>query len=284
MRPEEPLAMARDVAARLGEVEGVVAVALGGSRARGLAQDNSDIDLGIYYRAPNPPRVDCLRRLARELHGGDSPAEVTDLGEWGPWVNGGAWLQIGDHKVDWLYRDLDRILQVIEDCFRGVVSCDYYLGHPHGFHNHIYLAEIHYCQPLQDRFAVLDELKKGLNSYPEAMRTALTTRYLYDASFMLNLARPTSARCDVFHASGCLFRCAAAVIQVLFALNNAYFMNEKGALRLIESFPTKPNAFSARVRNILANPGQDSASLQTNVAAMDALIAETRSLAKDAIS
>jgi hypothetical protein len=45
-------------------------------------------------------------------------------------------------------------------------------------------------------------------------------------------------------------------------------MNEKGALRLIESFPTKPNAFSARVRNILANPGQDSA-LQTNVAAMD---------------
>ena len=282
-RPIEPLTMARDVAARLAEIQGVVAVALGGSRARESAHDNSDVDLGIYYRASNPPPVERLRDLAREIHGGDSPAEVTGLGEWGPWVNGGAWLQVQEHKVDWLYRDIDRVMRVIEECFQGAVTCDYYLGHPHGFHNHIYLAEVFYCHPLQDRLAVLDRLKERLSTYPPAMKTALITKFLYDARFMLELARPTSARCDVFHVSGCLFRCAAALVQVLFALNEMYFLNEKGALSAIESLPIKPDAFPARVRRILASPGQDADTLHTGVAAMDTLIAETDTLAKAAI-
>ena len=283
-RPTGPLRIARDAAARLAEIENVVAVALGGSQARGAAHSNSDVDLGIYYRASNPPPVERLRSLARKLHSGDSPAQVTNLGDWGPWVNGGAWLEIQGHKVDWLYRDIDHVLRVIDDCSRGVVTCDYYLGHPHGFHNHIYLAEIHYCHPLRDRLAVLERLKERLNVYPAAMKTALVTKFLYDARFMLDLARPSSARCDVFHVSGCLFRSAAAMVQVLFALNNAYFINEKGALSAIESFPIKPDAFPTRVRDILANPGKDFDSLHAGVAAMNALIAETRSLAKATIS
>jgi predicted nucleotidyltransferase len=282
-RPIEPLRIAREVAARLAEIPGVVAVALGGSRARG-ADDNSDVDLGIYYRASNPPPVERLRSLAREIHRGDSPAEVTGLGEWGPWVNGGAWLQVQGRKVDWLYRDIDRVMRVIEECLRGVVTCDYYLGHPHGFHNHIYLAEVYYCHPLQDHLAVLDRLKERLRIYPSAMKTALMTKFLYEARFMLELARPGSVRCDVFHVSGCLFRCAAALVQVLFALNEMYFMNEKGALSAIKSFPIKPDAFPARVRSILASPGHDADTLHTGVAAMDTLIAETYALAKAAIS
>src|SRR6058998_1775804 len=136
----EPLSIADLVAARLGEIRGVTAVALGGSRARGTAEADSDIYLGIYYQPSRPPSLELLRQLARDLHSGDSSAEVTDFGEWGPWVNGGAWLRIQGLEVDWLYRDLQRVSNVVVDCTRGVVACDYYLGHPHGFHSHIYLA------------------------------------------------------------------------------------------------------------------------------------------------
>lgn len=198
------------------------------------------VDLGIYYQPSNPPSLEQLRRLACELHSGDFPSEVTGFGEWGAWVNGGAWLKIQGFKVDWLYRDLERVSQVIADCAQGVITCDYYLGHPHGFHSHIYLAEIHCCHPLLDPLGVLAQLKQRVSVYPAPLRTSLVTKFLYDASFMLELTRPAATRSDVFHVSGCLFRCAAAMVQVLFALNETYFMNEKGALSTIDSFPVKP--------------------------------------------
>ena len=46
--------LAERVSARLGEKEGVVAVALVGSWARGEASPDSDVDLGIYY-GPDAP-------------------------------------------------------------------------------------------------------------------------------------------------------------------------------------------------------------------------------------
>jgi predicted nucleotidyltransferase len=278
--PGEFLSVAESVALRLGEIERVVAVALGGSCARGTAEKDSDLDLGIYYRSSKPPSVELFRRLACDLQTEGSPAEVTDFGEWGPWVNGGAWLRIHGLKVDWLYRDLERVSKVINDCSRGVVSCDYYLGHPHGFHNHIYLAEIHYCRPLHDPSGVLRELKESIRVYPKRLQQALVAKFLYDANFMLELARSTASRGDVFHVSGCLFRCAAALVQVLFALNETYFMNEKGAVRIADSLSVKPPSFSSRITGILSRPGELSDALQTRIDEMAALITEMRSLAK----
>jgi hypothetical protein len=169
-------------------------------------------------------------------------------------------------------------VRVIGDCVGGVVTCDYYLGHPHGFHNHIYLAEIYYCRALFDPGGVLDQLKKRVSSYPTPMKAALVATFLYDADFMLELARPAASRSDIFHVSGCLFRCAAAIVQVLFALNETYFMNEKGAVRAIDSFSIKPRAFSSRVQEVLGSLSLGS--LQDRLAEMAALIAETRLLAK----
>jgi hypothetical protein len=51
------LELARRIAARLGEIEGVVAVALGGSWARGEAHPGSDVDLGIRYRDEHVLRI-----------------------------------------------------------------------------------------------------------------------------------------------------------------------------------------------------------------------------------
>lgn len=40
---------------RLQSVEGIVAIALDGSRARGNHTPKSDVDLGLYYQPENPP-------------------------------------------------------------------------------------------------------------------------------------------------------------------------------------------------------------------------------------
>lgn len=70
-------------------IEGVVAVALGGSWARGEARAGSDVDLGIYYRDEHRPPVEKLHRLAEDLGYRDPTVPITDFGGWGPWINGG---------------------------------------------------------------------------------------------------------------------------------------------------------------------------------------------------
>ncbi len=255
---------------------------LGGSHARGTADTGSDIDLGIYYSPAHRPSFGRLQQLGREIHSGDSPPRVFDLGEWGPWENGGAWLRIRDVDVDWIYRDLEWVSNVIEGCTRGLASYHYEPSQPHGFKNYIYLGEVHYCQPLFDPTGVLAELKERISVYPPPLKQAIVTDFLFEADFMLELARPAASRSDMFYVSGCRFRCAAALVQVLFALNETYFMSEKDAVRIIDSFPLKPPNFSARITSILGSPGQCTDSLRSSLAGMDALVSEIRHLAEDA--
>jgi Nucleotidyltransferase domain len=70
---------------RLAEVQGVVAVALGGSRAQGTEQPDSDWDFGLYYEDTIDP--DEIRALGY-------PGTVVAPGEWAYPMNGGAWLSI----------------------------------------------------------------------------------------------------------------------------------------------------------------------------------------------
>jgi hypothetical protein len=67
-------AFGRWVAERAVAVPGVVAVALGGSRAQGLHRPDSDWDFGLYYRGRLDP--DDVRALGW-------PGTVFAPGEWG---------------------------------------------------------------------------------------------------------------------------------------------------------------------------------------------------------
>ena len=89
MMDRHRLELAEHVAGRLGRIEGVAAVALGGSMARRETHPDSDIDLGIYYSPDNPPSIVELRRLAEELDDRHPKDAATNLWEWGPWINGG---------------------------------------------------------------------------------------------------------------------------------------------------------------------------------------------------
>ena len=57
--------VALQVAERLRTLNGVAAVVLGGSVARGNADARSDVDLGLYYDPARPFAVPALREIAR---------------------------------------------------------------------------------------------------------------------------------------------------------------------------------------------------------------------------
>lgn len=264
--------IARMVSGRLSELDGVEAIVLGGSLARGEAFPDSDIDLGVYYRDANRPEVEELRLLARDLGLRDPDQPATDFGGWGPWINGGAWLLVGERPVDWLYREIGRVTGVVEQCRSGRPDIHYQVGHPHGFYTHIYLGEIFYCTPLYDPNETMRDLKRMVEEYPQPLREALLRKQLWEARFALETCRKSAARGDAFYVSGCLFRSAACMTQALFALNGRYLVNEKGAVAASYSLPLRPPDFAGTVVSVLAGIGGSPEGLISSVRRFEALL------------
>ncbi len=259
------LELAARVADRLAGIPGVVAVALGGSVATGTDDEDSDLDLGVYYRPESCPAVGDLRALARELDDSHAADLATDFGEWGPWINGGAWLTVEGRRVDWLYRDLDRVEAVIADCLAGVFATDYQPGHPHGFHNHMYHAEVREAAVLADPGGELGALKERVSGYPQALRRTVVKRSLWEAGFSLGMATTAAHRGDAAYVAGCCFRTVACLVQALFALNERSFRNEKGSVQAVDGFALCPPDFTAIANRVLGSVGGTPAALDRSV-------------------
>jgi Nucleotidyltransferase domain len=267
----------RRVVVRLSRIEGIRALALGGSRARGSAREDSDIDLALYYDPVAPFAIAELDAAACELDDRHASGLVTTVGAWGAGVNGGGWLLIGGHQVDLLYRDLGRVRAVIERCVHGEIDAVYQLGHPLGFQNQIYAGEIHVCRMLHDPAAELKALKQLLAAYPPPMRRALIDKHLFDAQFEIEIAAGPATRSDIAYVSQCLARAAGFMVLVLHALNERFFLNEKNAFIESRTFALHPQDFHHAVERILGRPGDSAAELIQSVAAMRAVAHDLRS-------
>jgi predicted nucleotidyltransferase len=276
--------LAQQMATLLGSIKGVVAVVLGGSRARGEAHPSSDLDLGIYYHPGHPPSIEALREVAHRLDDRHTSDAVTDLGEWEPWINGGAWLRIEGQKVDWLYRDLTQVAESIEQSRRGNVAVSYQPGHPFGFPSYLYMGEVALCLPLYDPQSEIAALKALTTPYPAALQQAIVEKFLWEAGFALATARSSGERGDVSYVAGCLFRCVSCLVQVLFALNERYLINEKGALAIVERFPVWPPDFTAIVEDILGRPGTSPSELRESLQRMEGMVEAVRCLTGESTS
>ncbi len=273
--------LAPRIAGRLGEIEGVVSVVMGGSRARGEALPGSDIDLGIYYREEHPPSLEELHILAEEL-GYRHPGErVTDFGGWGPWINGGAWLQVEGQPVDWLFGEIGQVTRIVEACRAGKTAAHYQPGHPHGFHEHFYLGQVHYSHPLYDPEGVLASLKSLTASYPPLLKETLIRKQVWEARFALETCRKPAKRGDAHYVAGCFFRCAFCMAQALFALNERYMVNEKGSISSTTSLPISTADFESTVHSTLAHPGESPDQLENRLGRLEILLRTVETLCRD---
>lgn len=262
----------------LRDVPNVVAIVLGGSYASGLAKSNSDLDIGLYYRESSPFPIGHVRSAAEKVSIPESVPIVTGLYEWGPWVNGGAWINTPAGKVDFLYRNLDQVQAVIDEGHRGVWRHDYDQQPPFGFRSVVYFGEIEICVPLHDPEGEIGRLKQLIAEYPAALKDRIVQDCLWGAEFSLLSCRQFSDSSDTCNAVGCMTRVSQFLIHVLFALNRRYFLSDKSANGLIDTFPIRPNDFTSRLANVLASPGLHSAELNKSIESLNALWLDTVNL------
>lgn len=262
----------------LSSVEGVAAIVLGGSYARGTAHAGSDLDLGLYYSPSTPFSIEAIQQIARELSANDQPV-VTDFYGWGPWVNGGAWIQTTAGEIDFIYRNLEQVERTIQEAAAGEWQHDYSQQPTFGFYSVIYLAETRVCVPLYDPDGVIARLKQVAQTYPPQLQQRIIGDSLWAAEFAFWFARQHAAAGDVYNTVGCLTRITGYLTQSLFALNGEYFISDKRVMDAIAGFDLCPAKYAERVNELLAHPGATSGELIGTVSGLQDMWQEVVKLA-----
>jgi predicted nucleotidyltransferase len=195
---------------RLADLPGVVAVSLGGSRARGTHRPDSDWDIGLYYRGSFDARF--LAELGFDGH-------VAQPGEWGRIVNGGAWLSVEGEPVDVLLRDLDVIDVWRADAEDGRFDIDNVEGHVAGLPTYTPVGEMGVNRVLVGQLPGV--------GYPPALREAAEARWRWNAGFSLMFAEQYAQRGDRVLASGMMARAAVQTAHAVKAGRGQWVLNEK---------------------------------------------------------
>lgn len=264
---------------RLKSVHGLRAIVLGGSYASGSHRPDSDIDIGLYYDENQPLDIEHIRSIASLLNDAPNPT-VTDLGGWGTWVNGGAWLTIQGQHVDFLYRNIGFVSSTIDDCNRGIIRSDYWQQPAYGFHSFMYCTETAICQPLYDPDHVIEQLKVKVARYSPQLKHVIIKNFLWAARFTLDNTYKSAARGEVYIVTGCLTRAIHCLVQVLYAINETYYLSEKRLAIDLTSFSIQPKHFLERSYTLLGAVGTTNAQLQEALAKTEALYNELATLGR----
>jgi hypothetical protein len=197
-----------DLVDELAAMPGVVAVVLGGSRAYGGEDAQSDWDLGVYYRGA----IDTSPIAARST--------VHPPGSWGRIMNGGAWLTLDGTKVDVLLRDLDIVEHWSRQALDGIYEVDALLGYLAGVPTYSLLAERALCRVLRGTLPTV-------GAFPEPLAKTGNERWSFHSRFSFEYARMHAARGDLV---GVLGQTAKAVIEHAHARlceRRVWVLNEK---------------------------------------------------------
>jgi predicted nucleotidyltransferase len=199
------------LAAQLAALPGVEAVVLGGSRATGTARPDSNWDLGLYARG----RVDAdaIRALGH-------PGYVSEPGEWGPLINGGAWLTVDGVAVDVLYRDLDVVERRVADANAGRFAILDQNGYAVGAPTYMSVGELAVAEPIHGRLP--------RPAFPDALAASAPARWEGRAGVSLFFAETHT---DPIARTAMLANAVLSAAHARLAARREWVFNEK---RLVE--------------------------------------------------
>ncbi|GAB3458483.1 nucleotidyltransferase domain-containing protein [Streptomonospora sediminis] len=215
MRISDDTEFCDHVSQTLAQLNGVRAVALGGSRATGTNATDSDWDFAIYYRNRFDPE---------DLRAIGWPGEVSEIGGWGGGVfNGGAWVEADGRHVDVHYRDLDDVEYRIAEARKGRFDVEMLPFHRAGIPTYLVVAELALTEVLHG------ELPRP--EFPDELRRQAPERWWNQAKFELVYGRNSYAeRGHLTGTAGAIATAATQAAHAVLAARATWVTNEKRLL------------------------------------------------------
>lgn len=233
------------VSAAYGDLPGVVAVAMAGSRQAGTEDDRSDLDLYVY--SPEPVPLAARREIAARFAARAARAEIGNAfwepgDEWEDRATGVA-VDVIFRSPDWIEDELDRVL-VRHEASVGYTTSLWF--------------NVLYSAPLVDPGGWFQHLQRRASvPYPEPLRRAIVAKnhpilrqirssYLHQIA----LAFDRDDRVSVHHRLTALL---ASYFDVLFALNRLPHPGEKRLVPYVLAHcDRRPPDFEPRLHALLA--------------------------------
>jgi hypothetical protein len=258
---------------------GEYGIALGGSCAKGISDEQSDIDIYIFARQILP----CAQRSARIEHTSQLFTHVHSWGSDLEFTEGGTDFWYGGSKVECWLRNIQHIEETLERCRSGKIDRTCVAWTVMGFYNYVALSDLRVMQILDDPYGILASWKAAVAEYPTALREAIVGRFFAEAKFWPDNFHYLSAveRGDILYTSGIVQQVVYALIQVVFALNRVYFPGEKKVGVGLEHLALQPQDFYQRIRELVYPGNNGSISfLRAQREALGRLVAHVERLLK----
>ena len=222
----------QQIVAAVADLPGFAAISLGGSAATGLADENSDLDLHVYWRAPLAAPAERAARLAQIADAGSVEVDILD---WGREDN----LRAGGRLVELIYVPLDELRAEVEQAYgEGLISEGYTTARL------FYLAN---NRPLHDPAGELSAMRERLLAeYPEPTRRLLLQYHPALLRTYLGHLRLAQSRGDLLAAQHRRYTVQMVFFNLLFALNRQYHPGEKRLLIHSQRCTLRPADLTAR--------------------------------------
>lgn len=211
---------------------GRYAVAISGSFGKGTFSSTSDIDLRLY---------------ADEI-----PATFAEMGE-AIRQPKEEWASKGIKIDDFWPRKIGDIEAALDGWFAGKLQASPLIWTVWGYH---LLPDLYYQQPLDDPYAIVADWKTRLQNYPAPLKKAVLDKHLGSLRYWRHDYHYAGKvqRQDVVFLAGLSVKLVHDLIQVLFALNETYYIGDGYNLEYLANFSHQPPDVATRLRAILYPP------------------------------
>jgi len=250
---EKLILIAKKVAKEYSSLPQIESIVIGGSLARGFADENSDAEMYVYYRKKMPSKNEIraiLGRLTAKLTRSNNPHWHHDA--WGYHT----FFEVDGVKFELGYRYCKEIKSRMNKFVKSLILPKHGLfDTPFGHYESGVANCIKSCKILIDKKAYIANLKKYLSSYPSKIRKDTFDYYFSDAKTLTNIKlKQAIERNDDFLFHACLSRIIRSIILVMFSLNKVYYPGDKWNNKYITKFKMKPSGFDADIKHIFEIP------------------------------
>lgn len=238
-------------------VDGRYAISIGGSIGRRRFDQYSDIDFRLF----------CDRLLSNS-------DDWLMMDELGPAIQ--RWSDQGITIDGCWIRKIEDVSAKLDQWCQGILIPDDLVWTIWGY----YLpTDINNQYVLDDPFGVLAGWKEQLRQYPAPLKRSLLKKHFDSVRYWRDdyHYRHKVNRADVVFLAGLSSRLVHDLIQILFALNETYYIGDGNNLAYVSQFAHAPENFAAKVEAILY-PGE--AGLEQQRERLADLINETEALAR----